>query len=118
MFKKIKALLRSPNSAKKQHTNNPNFRSKTEHPTQDMPTDPENKVMLERHDVPGTGFQICGNEELGYFVSIGHYRLTEPKPTKAICLELINTRDWELLVAMMGITAKLEIDMALTSKQK
>lgn len=118
MFKKIKALLKLPNSAKKQHTNNLNFRSKTEHPTQEMETDPQNKVMLERHDVPGTGFQICGSEELGYFVSIGQYRLTEPKKTKAICLELINTRDWELLVSMMGITAKLEIDMALTNRDK
>lgn len=58
---------------------------------------------VERNRYEGTAFDITGNKEVGYFVALGQYRLTQPT-TKEKCAEMIDNRDYELLLGLMGAT--------------
>lgn len=60
-----------------------------------------NSELIHTEDVGS--FKIVGNEERGYFVSLGKYRLTEARTTIEECKKLIETKDWELLLALMGV---------------
>lgn len=65
-----------------------------------------NEELIERHTVPGTGFMINGNKQLGYFVSIGTYRVTENQPTIEECNKLITEKDYTLLMGIMYAVIK------------
>lgn len=61
----------------------------------------QNDELVERIKVPGTGFEIVGNKEKGYFIALGTYRLTEFK-SKEYCMKMIEIKDWDLIVSLIG----------------
>ena len=73
--------------------------------TESQSTDNQNySQTVERERYEGTAFDITGNKEVGYFVALGQYRLTQPRKHKSECIEMIDTRDYELLLGLMGAT--------------
>lgn len=95
MLKKVKELLRSLNFAKKQSTNSKQSAS---------------EELVNKYQVPGTAFQIIGNKEKGYFIALGQYRVSDPQKTVQDCQTMIDNKDWDLIVNLMGLTTRLEID--------
>lgn len=63
--------------------------------------------LLEQNPIENTPFILVGNKEKGYFVAIGHYRLT-PRTTKEQALGLVEERDWNLLMAAMFTAVEVE----------
>lgn len=63
---------------------------------------PNSTELVRKEHVEGTGFDIVGNEEQGYMIALGNYRLTEWRKTIEECRDMIEKRDWELILGMMG----------------
>lgn len=57
--------------------------------------------LVHKEHVEGTGFDIVGDEEHGYFVALGQYRITKFQP-KQECRHMIETKDYELLLGLIG----------------
>jgi hypothetical protein len=64
---------------------------------------------VENNRYEGTGFSIVGNEDKGYFVALGKYRLTEAK-TKIQCKQMIENRDYELILGMIGAAQQINLE--------
>lgn len=60
--------------------------------------------MVEIEDTP---FQIVGNEEKGYFVAFGKYRVGEVVETKEEALKYFNIKSWNIFINT--ITACIDI---------
>lgn len=58
--------------------------------------------LIEREKVENTGFEIIGNKEKGYFVALGIYRITEPRPSKGECRKMIANKDYEIMLGLMS----------------
>lgn len=52
--------------------------------------------QVERIELPNTDFIIVGSDELGWILTLGNIRLTEPKRTKDEILDYINEEPWKL----------------------
>lgn len=67
--------------------------------------------LVEREKVEGTGFEIIGNKEKGYFVALGIFRITEPKPSKGILRKMIQHKDYEIILGLISAS------IAMTTKE-
>lgn len=63
---------------------------------------PKSSQLVEKEHYENTGFDIVGNEEYGYFVAIGIYRITEPQKTKEQCAQMIETKDYQLILGLIA----------------
>lgn len=59
--------------------------------------------------IPKTPFHVVGNDEQGYFVGWGQYRITEMQKTPEDCIQLINEQGWDLLGVWMGSIAEATV---------
>lgn len=64
----------------------------------------KNTKLLHREKLEKTPFEIIGNEEGGYFVAMGKYRLTEPQKTIPLAIQVLEDRRWEIIGAMITTT--------------
>lgn len=69
--------------------------------------------LLKRIHVEETGFELIGNDEDGYFVALGSYRLTQTY-TESQCRKMIADKDYELLIGLMGAC----VDTAIKEERK
>lgn len=60
-------------------------------------TDTDSKQLNLNRPIKGTPFTLSGNEEIGYFLSIGKYRITEPTYTPQEAIEKLDTETWEIV---------------------
>ncbi|AXH75282.1 MAG: hypothetical protein [Microviridae sp.] len=60
-------------------------------------TKANNKELISNESIKGTPFKITGNEDLGYFLSMGKYRLTEPTKTKEEVLNELEENKWQII---------------------
>lgn len=58
--------------------------------------------LVNRIPVENTGFWIIGDKDHGYFISLGAYRLTETRQTEEECREMIENKDWEIILGLIG----------------
>lgn len=58
--------------------------------------------IIEREPIEGTPFYIGGNEETGYAVSTGNFRLSTIVPTKQEALELLTTDNWNIIANLVA----------------
>lgn len=58
--------------------------------------------LYEKERYEETAFDIIGNEEYGYFVAIGKYRLTEPQ-TKDECIKMIKEKDYKIILSLIEV---------------
>lgn len=64
----------------------------------------KNTELLHRERLDKTPFDVIGNEENGYFIAMGKYRLTEPQKTIPLAIQLLEDRRWEIIGAMITTT--------------
>lgn len=69
---------------------------------------PKSSQLIEKERYEGTGFDIVGNPEYGYFVALGTYRITRAQ-TKEECIRMINEKDYELIIGLMGASIEQTI---------
>lgn len=91
-------LLESQSTTAEQHTDNQN-------------SSPKNTQLVEKEHVKGTGFDIVGNEEHGYFVALGKYRLCANQKNKAVCEGMIKRKEWELILGLIGACFQAEQEL-------
>lgn len=61
-----------------------------------------NSELVYKERVEKTAFDIVGNEDNGYFIALGSYRLISPQKTIEKCRIMIQTKDWELILGLIG----------------
>jgi hypothetical protein len=67
-----------------------------------------NTELVQRHPVENTPFEIVGNPDYGYFITLGIYRLTSTKQTIKDCEKLIKNKDWEVITGIIGAILQAE----------
>lgn len=62
--------------------------------------------------IEDTVFSIVNDPDNGWFLAIGHNRITEPVPTQKECLELLDKDKWNIIMKMIIIVteATLKVD--------
>jgi hypothetical protein len=63
---------------------------------------------IHRHRIENTPFDVIGNEERGYFLAFGKYRITQPKPTIEETEKQLQENMWPIICDVMTIIATLE----------
>lgn len=86
---KQEALLKEQTSANENHNSN-----STSEP------------LLTREEVDGTPFHIAGNEEQGYAVTFGKYRLSELRKTQEEALSELIDQHWNITARLAGVIAE------------
>lgn len=66
-----------------------------------IPNLEENTKEFERETIEGTPLEIIGNDQIGYWVAMGMFRLTEPQSTIEEVRKRLHDNDWELLINLM-----------------
>jgi len=57
--------------------------------------------LLKREKIKNTPFEIIGNEEIGYFIAMGKFRLTQPEETIEQTFEKLITHQYEIITNMI-----------------
>lgn len=60
-----------------------------------------NSELVHREKVQGSPFTIVGNEEHGYFIAFGHYRLSEPQKTIIEAYGYLKENQWNISMNFM-----------------
>lgn len=60
-------------------------------------TNTDKKQLTLNRPIKGTPFTLTGNDETGYFLVLGKYRLTEPERTPEEAVEKLDTETWEIV---------------------
>lgn len=68
----------------------------------------ENKELLTREKVENSPIELVGNEELGYWIGITNFRLTEPVKDKQTVKDRIEFTDWEAILNLYGALKMME----------
>lgn len=68
----------------------------------------ENKELLTREKVENSPIELVGNEELGYWIGITNFRLTEPVKEKQLVKDRIEFTDWEAILNLYGALKIME----------
>lgn len=78
-----------------------------------IPNLSKNTTLLTRKKVKGTPFEIIGQENVGYWVSMGIFRLSEPTETLEEAEELVKTPTWDMIINVIcGIIGGKEMEEA------
>lgn len=75
-------ILQSQTNAEDQHNNN-------------------SSELIEKTDVENSPFIIIGNEELGYFLAMGKYRMTQPMKTKQDVIAYLVSNTYNVIATMI-----------------
>lgn len=59
--------------------------------------------IIQRLPIPNTDFEIVGNEDYGYFVGWGKFRLTETKKSEIEAIDTLNIEQWRITVKIAAI---------------
>lgn len=57
--------------------------------------------LIHREDIPNTPFKISGNEDKGYFITLGKYKLTNNYITIEQAKDAILTNQWTIIMNMI-----------------
>lgn len=76
-------------------------------------TPQQNTQLMVREKLPNTPFTLIGNDEIGYFITMGPYRLTEHYPTPAEASEQIQIEQWQIIARMIGIICEQTLQQTL-----
>lgn len=57
--------------------------------------------LIHREDVENTPFQVVGNDEKGWIITIGRFKLTENRPTKIEALQELQIRPWAITLRLI-----------------
>lgn len=57
--------------------------------------------LIHRENIVNTPFQVVGNEENGWIITIGRFKLTNNKPTKEEALQELELNPWDITVRLI-----------------
>lgn len=60
--------------------------------------------LVEREQLEGTPFWIIGNNEEGYFLAFGKFKMTERYKTKDEVIEYLNSNEYNIIAQMILCT--------------
>lgn len=60
-----------------------------------------NTEEIQQEQIEGTPFKIIGNNEKGYFLAFGPYKITENQPTITDTKELLESRMWDIIANLV-----------------
>lgn len=64
---------------------------------EETPRENYSDKLITNEPIEGTPFRLVGNLSQGYAITLGKYRLTEPKKTVMEALQPIVDHDWNLI---------------------
>lgn len=74
-------------------------------------TNKENSALIEVESIENCPFSLVGNEEHGYFIGFGKYRLTEREKDKQSALEwLDDSNKWDMIVRIIFTCMQMDVD--------
>lgn len=86
---------------------------------ENIPDLDENKQLIDREPIPNSPFELIGNEQVGYWASMGLFRLNAPTRTKEETIEIIEERGWEILINVIcGIMAGRDMEIMKQAEKK
>jgi hypothetical protein len=62
--------------------------------------------IIEKERIPDTPFDVIGNKQLGYFIALGRFRISEKFTTKEETENILSLKRWE--ITMNCISAALQ----------
>lgn len=66
-------------------------------------TTKHNYPLITHEQIPGTPFTITGNQDKGYFLRLGDYRITEAYQTKQDAADQLTIEQWNIIVKVLSI---------------
>lgn len=70
---------------------------------------PKSSELLQREEVTGTPFTIVGNEEKGYFLAMGKWKLSGHLPSKTAVIAYLDAEHWTITMnCIIVVTEMLE----------
>lgn len=67
--------------------------------------------LLHQEKIVGTPLTIVGNEDKGYFIALGRYRLTEPIETIDAAYGLLESQQWNIISNMIATMISINEEM-------
>lgn len=64
----------------------------------------KNTELINRTQLPGTPFTIVGNDENGYMLTLGKFKLTEILPTQQDVIQKIVEEHWNIILNLITVT--------------
>lgn len=78
-----------------------------------------NYSLIHREKVPNTPFEIVGNEETGYFLALGRYKLSQPTPTIDEAYAKLIDEQWNIILNLVTLTHEVILnEMASKTPEK
>lgn len=84
--------------------------------------------VIKREPIEGTPFEIIGNQEKGYFIALGKFKITETENfddrtninIQEFAQYLIETKKWDIILNAIAIYTKvaIEVEEIPTTEQK
>lgn len=75
----------------------------------------ENTELIKHTPVEGTPFHITGNEETGYFLRIGKYRLTDNFKTEDEVQDELFNGQWYITCNLIAVIMEAEKNISKTN---
>lgn len=74
-------------------------------------SDEKREHLIRKEQIENTPFWVVGNENTGYCLVFGKYKMTEYVPTRAEAYELLETQKWDILCKIViGIINDKDMD--------
>lgn len=61
----------------------------------------EDTELIKREAIPNTPFFVVGNDEKGYIITLGKFKLTENEETKTAAIDKLITDQWNIIFRMV-----------------
>lgn len=59
--------------------------------------------IITNEAIDKTPFRVVGSKKQGFSITMGKYRLTEPKKTWIECVDTLNTEQWIVIANMIAL---------------
>lgn len=86
---------------------------------EDIPDLEASQELIEREKIHNSPFELIGNKEVGYWIALGAFRISE-KGSKAEKLQEVENKEWDLIInvlcAIMAGKDMEEAQKALTKQ--
>lgn len=85
---------------------------------ENIPSLDENKELIERVKIKGTPIEVIGSKEVGYWASMGLFRLTEKRDTIDEVVYEVEEKGWEIMINVMcAIMAGRDMEIIEAAKK-
>lgn len=74
--------------------------------------------LLEREAIEGTPFYIVGNHDIGYFLTLGKHRLTEPDKDILSVYSKLKNNMWDIILKLVITSHQLVAEEIMKSQNK